>query len=175
MNSNISTLVQLMSHKKWMDMGMYELLQSPAYASKPEAMRQALYWLNHIHIVDQIFQCHLLGTPHHFASTESNIFPPLPQLRSAAEALDDWLIQYAQDLDHTAAAEEINFVFTDGDKGRMTRIQMLMHLASHGLYHLGVTTHELSRQGLPTPPLLFSTYLSRKTALEAGKGGTSGL
>ncbi|WP_141619434.1 DinB family protein [Myxococcus sp. AB036A] len=169
MNPNTSTLVQLMVHKKWMDMGLYEALQSPVYADKPDAVEHALYWLNHIHIVDQIFKSHMLGEPHGFTSTESSSFPPLPQLRRAAEALDEWLIRYARDLDDTAAAEEIDFVFTDGDKGRMSRTQMLMHLASHGLYHLGVTTHELSRQGLPTPPLLLTTYLGQEVAGKASK------
>ncbi|WP_296655240.1 DinB family protein [Paraburkholderia sp.] len=161
MNTNTSALLPLMAYKKWMDTGLYESLQLPAYADRPDAVQQALYWLNHIHIVDQIFQSHLLGEPHGFTSTESSSFAPLPQLRSAAEALDEWLIQYAQQLDDAAAAEEIDFVFTDGDKGRMSRTQMLMHLASHALYHLSVTTHELSRQGLPTPPLLLTTCLGR--------------
>ncbi|MFC5430705.1 DinB family protein [Paraburkholderia denitrificans] len=161
MNTNTSALVPLMAYKKWMDTGLYESLQSPDYADRPDAVQQALYWLNHIHIVDQIFQSHMLGEPHGFTSTESSSFAPLPQLRSAAEALDEWLIQYAQQLDDAAAAEEIDFVFTDGDKGRMTRTQMLMHLVSHALYHLSVTTHELSRQGLPTPPLLLTTCLGQ--------------
>ena len=164
MNVHSSLLVQLMTHKKWMEMGLYEVLQSPAYAGKPDAVQQALYWMNHIHIVDQIFRSHMLGKPHDFASTESNSFPALLQLREATEGLDDWLIQYAQELDDIAAGEEIDFVFTDGDKGRMSRAQMLMHLASHGLYHISVTTHELSSQGLPTPPLLLTTCLGQEAA-----------
>ncbi|MDY0071630.1 MAG: DinB family protein [Thauera sp.] len=161
MNPNTSALVQLMAHKKWLDMGLYEVLDSPAYGDKPDVVQQALYWLNHIHIVDQIFQAHLLGAPHGFTSTESSSFPPLPELRRSAEALDEWLIQYAAGLDGPAAAEEIDFVFTDGATGRMSRAQMLMHLASHGLYHLGVTTAELSSQRLPTPPLLLTTFLKQ--------------
>ena len=98
MNVHSSLLVQLMTHKKWMEMGLYEVLQSPAYAGKPDAVQQALYWMNHIHIVDQIFRSHMLGKPHDFASTESNSFPALLQLREATEGLDDWLIQYAQEL-----------------------------------------------------------------------------
>jgi len=166
MNLSSSILVQLMAHKKWMDMGLYEVLQSPAYADRPDAVQQALYWMNHIHIVDQIFRSHMLGKPHGFTSTESNFFPPLLQLREATEGLDDWLIQYAQELDDVAAGEEIDFFFTDGDKGRMSRAQMLMHLASHGLYHISVTTHELSNQGLPTPPLLLTTCLGQEAARE---------
>lgn len=161
MNPNTSALVQLMAHKKWMDMGLYEALQSPVYDDRPDAVKQALYWLNHIHIVDQIFQAHMLGKPSSFASTESSTFPPVPELRNSAEALDEWLIQYAGSLDEAAAAEEIDFVFTDGDQGRMSRSQMLIHLASHGLYHISVAAQELSSQGLPTPPLLLTTYLSQ--------------
>lgn len=62
MNVHSSLLVQLMTHKKWMEMGLYEVLQSPAYAGKPDAVQQALYWMNHIHIVDQIFRSHKPGS-----------------------------------------------------------------------------------------------------------------
>lgn len=162
MNFHNFPLVQLMVHKKWMDMGLYDVLQSPAYAGTPDAIHQALYWLNHIYIVDQIFRSHMLGQPHSFTSTESRSFPPLAELRREAEALDDWLIQYAQELDETAAGETIEFVFTDGDRGCMSRLQMLMHLASHGLYHISVTTQELTLRGLPTPPLLLTTFLNQE-------------
>ncbi|MEB2704021.1 DinB family protein [Citrobacter koseri] len=168
MNLHTSPIVQLMAHKKWMDIGLYDALQSPAYASKPDAIQQALYWLNHIHIVDQIFRSHMLGQPHSFTSTESSSFPPLTELRREAEALDDWLFQYAQELD-AAAGEIINFVFTDGDHGCMSRSQMLMHLASHGLYHISVTTHELILQGLPTPPLLLTTCLNNEAKVEIAR------
>ena len=161
MNLNTAALVQLMAHKKWMDMGLYDALESSVYGDKPDAVQQALYWLNHIHIVDQIFQAHMLGQPHSFTSTESSTFAPLPELRRSAVELDGWLMAYAQGMSDAAAAEEIDFVFTDGDPGRMSRAQMLMHLASHGLYHLGVTTQALASEGLPTPPLLLTTYLNQ--------------
>lgn len=169
MNFDTAQLAQLMAHKKWMDMGLYEALRSPAYSGKPDALQQALYWLNHIYIVDQIFRSHMLGKLHGFTSTESGSFPSMAELHGKAEALDDWFIQYAQELDKATAHQAIDFVFTDGGKGRMTRAQMLMHLASHGLYHISVTTHELSRQGLPTPPLLLTTCLGQEAARQADK------
>lgn len=160
MNTYNSILAQLMTHKKWVDMSLYEILYTSVYQDRPDLVKKTLYWLNHIHIVDQIFKSHMLGEPSYFSSTESNSFAPLPELHKAVETLDQWLIDYAQTLNEEAANEVVNFIFTDGDNGSMSRMQMLMHLSSHGLYHIGVTTQELANQDLPVPPLLFTTYLT---------------
>ncbi|WP_341666799.1 DinB family protein [Alcaligenes sp. SDU_A2] len=162
MSQAASGLVQLMAHKQWMDKGMYTALQAPEYAERPEMVERALYWLNHNYIVDQIFKGHLLGQPCAFTSTVSTTFPPLQELCALSEALNEWLVDYAGQLDDISAKEEIEFVYTDGDRGLMTRAQMLMHLSSHGLCHISVTAQALSSQGLPVPPLLFSTYLNQE-------------
>lgn len=163
MNSHNLILSQLMQHKKWVDMSLYALLQTPAYKNNVDLSNKALYWLNHIHIVDQIFKSHMQGELCYFTSTVSSTFPPLQELHQAAEELDQWLIEYACTLDEDSANEMINFTFTDGDKGCMSRTQMLMHLSSHGLYHIGVTAQELANQGLPIPQLLFTSFLSKTT------------
>lgn len=164
MEQDLSVLSQLMEYKLWLDMGLYQTLDSPSYAARPDALKQGLYWLNHIHTVDQIFKCHLIGVPHGFTSTVSDTFPSLPELRKSAETLDQWLIDYANQLDSTAAAQRIDFIFTDGDQGCMSRAEMLLHLATHGLCHIISTNQLLAQDGLPVPPVLLTSRLSKLRA-----------
>lgn len=76
-----------------------------------------------------------------------------------ARRLDEWLIDYAEQLDDEAAAERIDFVFTDGDQGCMSRAEMLMHLVTHSLCHISVTGDMFSREGLPISPVLLTTQI----------------
>ncbi|WP_175444001.1 DinB family protein [Nitrosospira sp. Nsp13] len=97
-------------------------------------VRTTPIWLNHIHIADQIFKSHLIRQLHGLSSTESDSFPLLLQLQESAKALDEWLIDYAKQLDNELAPERIDFVFTDGDKGCMSRAEMLIPFLTHGHY-----------------------------------------
>ena len=48
-----------------------------------------------------------------------------------------------------ALREVIEFTFTDGDAGRMSREEMLLHVVSHGAYHRGNIGQVLRRSRLP--------------------------
>lgn len=161
MSQHANHLCQLLEHKKWMDAGLYKWIADGDYQARPELVRKALYWLNHIYLVDQIFQAHLIGRPHSIRTTVSDDFPPLAELSAAALALDQWLIEFAADLSEKDAGERIIFKFTDGDYGCMTRAEMLMHLVLHGQHHHSVTGHELTQAQMTVPPLLLSSRLTQ--------------
>lgn len=155
----MNDLAELMRHKRWIDAAYLELAASAPLAGRPELQRELLYWLNHIHIVDQIFHCHLIGKAHGFSSTVSNEIPDANVLRERMLDLDDSLIALSEQLPPHAAAGSISFQFTDGADGRMTRSQMLLHLSTHGLYHIAVSGAHLAKQGIAIPPMLLTTML----------------
>lgn len=93
-------LVELMHHKRWVDGAYLELAKSATLARKPELQRELLYWLNHIHIVDQIFHCHLIGKAHGFSSTVSDEIPDANDLHERMLDLDGSLIALSERLPH---------------------------------------------------------------------------
>jgi len=155
----MNDLAQLMRHKRWVDAAYLDLSTSATLAGKPELQRELLYWLNHIHIVDQIFHCHLMGKEHGFSSTVSDEIPDANDLRERMLDLDDSLIALNEQFPPHAAAGSISFQFTDGAEGKMTRSQMLLHLSTHGLYHIAVSGAHLAKQGIAIPPMLLTTML----------------
>jgi uncharacterized damage-inducible protein DinB len=154
-------LTTLMQHKQWIDAAFYDLAGSLEVANRPELQREVLYWLSHIHIVDQIFFAHLTGKTHAFTSTVSDAIPELDELRGRSAALNGALIELAASMSSQAAQEVVEFVFTDGMLGAMSRQQMLVHLSTHGLYHLSVTGTHLIKAGVAMPPVLLTTMLHR--------------
>lgn len=153
-------LVTLLELKKFQEMAFYDLLLSAECNAVPEVVRTGSYWLNHIHIVDKIFHAHLCGEVHGFTSTVSDNIPELQLLRQEAANSNDWLIAYAGALDADMATERVQFVFTDGALGDMTREEILLHLLTHASYHLSTCSPLLEKNGLTIPPMLLTTMLS---------------
>jgi len=152
-------LVTLMELKKYQEIAFYDLLLSPACHSLPEIVRTGSYWLYHIHIVDKIFRAHLCGESHGFTSTVSDDIPELQQLRQEAIDSNDWLIAYAGSLTADVASESVQFTFTDGAPGDMTREEILLHLLTHASYHLSACSPSLEKNQLSVPPVLLTTML----------------
>jgi len=146
--------------KIFQEMAFYDLLLSPECDAVPEVVLTGSYWLNHIHIVDKIFRAHLRGESHGFTSTVSDDIPELQLLRQEAAESNDWLITYAGSLNAATASERIQFTFTDGKPGDMTREEILLHLLTHASYHLSTCCPSLKKNGLLTPPMLLTTMLS---------------
>lgn len=96
--------------------------------------------------------------------TVSDISPTLTELRKQSDTLDRWLVQYAEGLDDDSLSETIDFVFTDGQPGCMSRVEMLMHVVTHGLFHMSVTSQILAKAGMPVSPVLATSYVRERDA-----------
>lgn len=153
----MNSLVNLMKHKSWVESEFYAVLGAVPGRNQAGLVKEVGYYLNHIHIVDQIFKAHLTGQRHGFSSTVSDVVPPLEQLSAASAEMNQWLIDYAGTLDSTSESQPIQFTFTDGDAGCLTRGEMLIHLSTHAMYHLSVMTQPFVREGLKPPRVLYTT------------------
>src|SRR5688500_9171961 len=109
-------LRSLFAHKSWADA---ELFAAVAKLSA-EDLQACLRPLNHIHIVDRIFRAHLAGEPRPFDATHTATFPPLDALRASVAETDAWYEDYVSQLPSVSLSDPIDFVFTDGDRGRMS-------------------------------------------------------
>ncbi|MEO8807108.1 MAG: DinB family protein [Burkholderiaceae bacterium] len=135
----------------------FAVLETVAAGDRVDAIRV----LNHIHVVDRIFAAHLRGEPHGYKATNTPETPTLAALRAAVLETDHWFVEQAGTLAPAQLAETVAFTFTDGQRGRMSREEMLAHVITHGSYHRGEVGQMLKRLSLAPPRDLFTAYLHR--------------
>jgi len=139
-----------------------------------EAMRQfddastakqiAIRLLNHIYTVDRIFAANLTGGAHGYDSANPIHAPSLDELSQAIKESDRWYIDYLSRLDDGLLAERIDFMFTDGRPGRMSREEMLMHVTIHDEGHRGQIGLLMMQNSIAPPGEGFTTYLHKSEA-----------
>src|SRR5881275_2398943 len=117
---SLSTLKSLFAYKAWANSELFALLQTLA-PSHAEQLHTCLRTLNHIYVVDRIFRAHLAGEPRPFDGTHTKELPTLSQLDSDVAATDAWYVNYVAGLTPASLSQVIDFTFTDGDAGRMSR------------------------------------------------------
>jgi uncharacterized damage-inducible protein DinB len=74
-------------------------------------------------------------------------------------------VDYVSTLDGDQLAEQIDFAFTDGAPGRMSREEMLMHVITHGVGHRGQVSALMLLNSLTPANDGFTTYLHKAEAL----------
>lgn len=153
-----TTLATLFGHKRWADAELFALLATlgPEHADR---LQTCIRTLNHIHVVDRIFRAHLSAEPRPFDATNTKATPALAQLRADVAATDAWYEQHVAAASPVRLAEVIDFEFTDGDRGRMSREEILLHVATHGGYHRGSVGQVLKSIGVAPPRDLYTKFL----------------
>ncbi|NEX88773.1 damage-inducible protein DinB [Aeromonas rivipollensis] len=165
---NHSPLHSLFRYKAWANGELLDALATLDQLQYPEAHHNALRIFNHIHVVDAIFKANLLGERHGFSATNTPETPTLAALRTAIGELDGWYLAYVARLSQADGEAVLSFNFVDGDKGRMSREEMLLHLVTHGGYHRGAIGRILVQCGITPPRDTLTTFLHRS---EPGRRG----
>lgn len=165
---SITTLKSLFGYKAWANEELFALLATLP-AERADQLHACIRTLNHIHVVDRIFRAHLGGEPRPFDATNTKATPPLEQLRSDVAATDAWYLDHVSSLSPAALPEVLDFTFTDGDRGRMSREEILLHVLTHGGYHRGNVGQVLKSISVVPPRDLYTKFLhqsepARRTA-----------
>jgi uncharacterized damage-inducible protein DinB len=157
-----SILVSLFEYKTWANEELHAALAKFDAQRHPNEFRAMLHILDHVNVVDRIFQGHLTGTAaSHFKATNSEQTPGLPELREIVRATDDWYLRFVSDISAERLKQRVHFTFVDGDKGAMSCEEMLLHVITHGGYHRGSVGQMLEDMGLDSPPDSLTKYLHR--------------
>jgi uncharacterized damage-inducible protein DinB len=154
----ISTLQSLFAYKRWANSELFALLATLP-SSQSEQLHVCIRILNHIYVVDRIFRAHLSSAQHSFAATNTQDTPSLSQLHSDVEATDIWYENYVARLTEPALLEVLPFTFTDGDTGKMTREEILLHSITHGGYHRGNVGQVLKSISVIPPRDIYTKFL----------------
>ena len=155
----MNTLAPLFAYKSWANNQLFNMLATVTAEEHAPTVHMAIRMLNHIYVVDRIFQAHLQGEPHGYATTNTEATPELGELQFAVAECDHWFEQYSASVTGAQLRESIPFRFTDGDSGTMTREEMLHHIALHGAYHRGNVGQMIKSIGLAPPRDLYTKFL----------------
>ena len=117
--------------------------------------------LNHAHIVDCIFAANLERKKRGYAESGTAEVPALSELFNAVKKTDSWYIDYVSRLSSQGLEETIDFTFTDGALGRMSREEMLAHVITHSGYHRGEVGRIISQLSIARPRDIFTGYLHK--------------
>ena len=152
-----NTLQHLFEYKAWANNELLIALSKLEVNSHVTPL--AIKALSHTYVVDRIFAAHLKGSRHEYASANLKKMPKLEDLAAAIRASDREYADYVSTLDREQLAEQIDFTFTDGACGRMSREEMLMHVITHGVGHRGQVSAVLLLNSSTMPQDGFTTYL----------------
>jgi len=161
------TLQRLFEYKAWAN---DELLAALAkLGGDSGVVGLAIKALSHSYVVDRIFAAHLRREAHPYTSANPSEPPTLGDLSADIRKSDREYLDYVSTLEDAALAERIDFAFTDGAAGRMSREEMLMHVITHGVGHRGQVSAVLLRNALPPAKDGFTTYLHEAEASTRGR------
>ena len=152
-------LPTLFAQKSWANHELYNALVAVDPVAHAEAVHAATRTLNHLLVVDQIFQAHLQGRPHGHSATNTEATPELGALQFEVAQTDAWFEAYVAAVSEAELAERLHFRFTDGDGGTMSRQEMLLHVITHGSYHRGNVGQVLKGIGVTPPRDLLTKFL----------------
>ena len=153
-----NTLISLFGYKAWANSELFARL-GELPEKHAEELHTCIRTLNHIYVVDRLFRARLGNEPRPFDATNTKATPSLGQLREDVAATDAWYQKYVSSLTAEEASEVLDFTFTDGDQGRMSREEILLHVITHGGYHRGNVGQVLKSISVAPPRDLYTKFL----------------
>jgi uncharacterized damage-inducible protein DinB/putative sterol carrier protein len=170
--NQISTMERLFSYKAQANDEFLAAMR--LFDDASPAKEIAIRILSHTYVVDQIFAANLTGAEHRYTSANKSETPALEELSGAIKTSDQWYIDYVSHLESAQLAERIDFTFTDGAAGRMSREEMLLHVTIHGASHRGQVGWIMMENSITPPTDRLTSYLHKAEAASRRRGASSG-
>lgn len=164
---SVSTLKSLFAYKAWANAELFARLGTLP-PEQSDQLHTCIRTLNHIYVVDRLFRARLAGDPEPFSATNTKETPLLAELRGEVESTDAWYSRYVSSLSEATLAEVLEFTFADGDRGRMSREEILLHVITHGAYHRGNVGQVLKSISVSPPRDLYTKFLHQSEPARRG-------
>ena len=146
-------------YKKWANSELL-ILATQQFSQLSES--DGIYFvriLSHTTVVDSLFISRILGVPEKYSSDNTVETPTLSELRQIMEQNDSWLVRFTESVASEELQRNLSFKFIDGDFGRLTIEEVLLHLLTHGSNHRGMASRVLGANNLERPKDTFTRYL----------------
>jgi uncharacterized damage-inducible protein DinB len=135
------TACLLADYKRWANQRLFDSLVAlpPGEVNKKRVsvFKNMIGTLNHVYVVDCIWQAHLEGRGHDFKTSHDLLHSDLIELRMAQKELDHWYCDWSARQTDASLDKPIEFNFVSGESGTMSAGAMLMHVVNHASYHRG--------------------------------------
>jgi uncharacterized damage-inducible protein DinB len=132
---------KLTRYNAWANRLLFEavaaLPEAELVKPKPPPLRSMIHTLNHVYIIDRVFQAHLEGREHGYEARVTAEHPPLAELWRAQQEIDAWYIARYDAMPESELNSRLEFTFIGGGRGSMTRAEILLHVVNHTTYHRG--------------------------------------
>jgi uncharacterized damage-inducible protein DinB len=154
----------LARYRLWADRLTFDAVAAlpPGEAAKerPTLFKTMIGTLNHTYVVDLIWQAHLEGRDHGFQSRALVLHEDLAELWKAQQAIDQWYVDWSDAQSAQSLDETVRFRFIGGERGAMTRGEVLLHVVNHATYHRGWVAEMFFQVPARSPTTDLPVYLS---------------
>ena len=157
----------LFTYKVWANDDIFSVLKTLSSEDHKQELYSCVRILNHVYVVDSIFQANLQHKQHSYKALNTAEMPTLSQLAESVSDLDAWYLRYVQNLSLHDLTEVVEFQFVDGKPGRMSRSEMLLHINNHGCYHRGAAGRVLVQIDADAPSDTLTVFLHSGTKYRA--------
>ena len=154
----------LIHQKRWATNGLNAVIAENFERLPADERTLIVRLLDHIQVVDEIFRHNLEARPHDYSAPRSAELPSLDALATSARATADWYADYADALLPEEVDEALAFSFANGKPARMTRGEMLLHVATHAAGHRGQAALLLQKNAIQPWPDRITDFLSGEDA-----------
>ena len=139
--TNLHQVQTLARYRMWADQLTFDAVAAlpPGEATKqrPTLFKTMIGTLNHNYVIDLIWQAHLEGRDHGFKARSVVLHEDLGDLWTAQKTINQWYIDWSKAQSEESLAEVVRFAFIGGERGAMTRGDILLHVVNHATYHRG--------------------------------------
>ncbi len=124
-------------------------------ATKPRQtlFKNIVHMLNHNYVIDRIFQAHLEGREHGYTARNTPDHPPLAELWRLQQEVHRWFVDWSDRQTDATLDESVNYTLIGGNRGTMSRGEILLHVVTHHNYHRGYVA-DLFYQVPARPPVM---------------------
>lgn len=162
------TLKHLAEYNAWADQTLFDAMkklpEGTVYRETLTLFKSMVGTLNHNYQVDLIWQAHLTGSQHGFASRRDILYPHFEDLIRAQQEINLWYIRWAGEQSPHALSEIVNFSFTSGAPVQMQKGLMFLHVINHKTYHRGWVSQMFFDFDAKPPETDLSVYMTRAYA-----------
>ncbi len=150
------TIQMLTRYNAWANKAIFEAVAAlpagEATKERPTLFKTMVNTLNHLHVVDLIWQAHIEGRDHGIPALNTVLYSDLTELWLAQQVIDAWFIAWGDTLSEADADEIVRFTLIGGKQGEMRRSEIVLHVVNHTSYHRGFVA-DLFYQVPARPPL----------------------
>jgi uncharacterized damage-inducible protein DinB len=157
------TARMLTRYNAWSNKVMFDavaaLPEGEAVKPRQSLFKNIVHTLNHNYVIDKIWQAHLEGRAHGYTARNTPDHPPLAELWRLQQEIDNWYIAWGDRQTDSMLDEKLNFELIGGNKGAMTRGEMLLHVVTHTSYHRGFAADLFFQVPARPPTMDLPVYL----------------